>query len=104
MVEHACGAIRPKLGSVITASLQSQTGRDVIAAIHDPAQAPATAPGKILVYHNLPNGDVLTGVADGLGRVEVLRERRYQQRRQARYCLDRHHLHRGYLLVDFVRG
>ncbi|HEX9116027.1 MAG TPA: LysM domain-containing protein, partial [Anaerolineae bacterium] len=68
-----CGAVRPTAGSVTVAAIRAAGSHDVVVVLSDPAQTQPDAPGRLLVYHALANGYVLTGVAQGQGKVTVLR-------------------------------
>jgi LysM repeat protein len=69
----ACGAVSDEHGAVMEASIQSQASDDYLVILSDPSDTEANSPDRLLVYHGQPTGYSLAGVAQGQGKIAVLR-------------------------------
>jgi LysM repeat protein len=67
-----CGAITDEVGSLTEVGIRSTASKDIVVALTNPAGHEADTPGRLLVFQSLPNGYVLTGAAQGEGKVTVL--------------------------------
>jgi len=68
-----CGAVKPDLGSVTQAAIQSKISKDVVIVLYDPADEQLNPAGTLLIYHSGITGYTLARRADGAGQLTVLK-------------------------------